>query len=143
MNTTTTTVKCFVMPEDAKLLEEFEKTHDLKVWEKNALSWATFYKKVSSTCSNTNKKEEDDLIKRHDAINALCDYCSMTKAGDRCTDDFCPDVWHLKEVPSAQKKGEWIDMDDHVMCSCCGATHYGADKNYCPNCGADMKGDKG
>lgn len=39
-----------------------------------------------------------------------------------------------------RKKGKWIDMDNHVMCSCCGATHYGADKNYCPNCGAAMKG---
>lgn len=36
------------------------------------------------------------------------------------------------------RHGQWIDMDDHVMCSCCGATHYGADKNYCPNCGAQM-----
>ena len=45
-------------------------------------------------------------------------------------------------LPSAQperKKGRWIDMDDHVMCSCCGATHYGSDKNFCPNCGADMR----
>lgn len=40
---------------------------------------------------------------------------------------------------SEQKKGRWIDMDDNVMCSCCGATHYGADKNFCPNCGADMR----
>ncbi len=39
-----------------------------------------------------------------------------------------------------RKTGKWIDMDDHVMCSCCGATHYGADKNYCPNCGARMRG---
>lgn len=39
---------------------------------------------------------------------------------------------------SRRKRGKWIDMDDHVMCSCCGATHYGADKNYCPNCGAYM-----
>ena len=50
----------------------------------------------------------------------------------------------IDEQPSAQperKKGWWIDMDDHVMCSCCGATHYGADKNYCPNCGADCRGE--
>ena len=49
----------------------------------------------------------------------------------------------IEELPSAQperKKGRWIDMDDHVMCSCCGAAHYGVDRNYCPNCGADMRG---
>lgn len=52
----------------------------------------------------------------------------------------------LKSLPSAQperKKGRWIDMDDHVMCSCCGAAHYGVDRNYCPNCGGDMRGERG
>lgn len=44
----------------------------------------------------------------------------------------------MPSVQPKQKTGRWIDMDDHVMCSCCGATHYGADKNYCPNCGAKM-----
>lgn len=43
----------------------------------------------------------------------------------------------VEEMPTIERKtGRWIDMDDHVMCSCCGATHYGADKNYCPNCGS-------
>lgn len=42
------------------------------------------------------------------------------------------------QVSFGVKHGRWIDMDDHVMCSCCGTTHYGADKNYCPNCGAMM-----
>lgn len=37
-----------------------------------------------------------------------------------------------------REKGRWIDMDNHVMCSCCGAAHYGVDKNFCPNCGAKM-----
>jgi len=43
----------------------------------------------------------------------------------------------INAQPTIERKtGRWIDMDDHVMCSCCGATHYGADKNYCPNCGS-------
>ena len=51
-------------------------------------------------------------------------------------------IWQqIKDLPSVQeRKGRWIDIDDHVMCSCCGATHYGADKNFCPNCGAHMEG---
>lgn len=36
-------------------------------------------------------------------------------------------------------KARWIDMGDHLLCSGCGATHYGADKNFCPHCGADMR----
>ena len=35
-------------------------------------------------------------------------------------------------------KARWIDMGNYLLCSNCGATHYGADKNYCPNCGARM-----
>lgn len=49
---------------------------------------------------------------------------------------------NLAPTIEERKTGEWIDMDDHVMCSCCGATHYGADKNYCPNCGARMEKNK-
>ena len=36
-------------------------------------------------------------------------------------------------------RARWIDMGDHLLCSACGAAHYGADKNFCPNCGADMR----
>ena len=42
-------------------------------------------------------------------------------------------------IEPERKKGTWIDMDDHLLCSCCGATHYGNDKNFCPNCGAQME----
>lgn len=49
----------------------------------------------------------------------------------------------LEELPAADvrenAKARWIDMGDHLLCSGCGATHYGADKNFCPNCGADMR----
>lgn len=49
----------------------------------------------------------------------------------------------LEELPAADVrenvKERWIDMGDHLLCSGCGATHYGADKNFCPNCGADMR----
>lgn len=48
----------------------------------------------------------------------------------------------MRPAQPERKKGRWIDMDDHVMCSCCGATHYGSDKNFCPNCGADMRGEQ-
>ena len=49
----------------------------------------------------------------------------------------------LDYVPAADvrenAKARWIDMGDHLLCSGCGATHYGADKNFCPNCGADIR----
>lgn len=42
--------------------------------------------------------------------------------------------------------GEWIDLRQAyndvpaVKCSACGKVHYGLETNYCPNCGADMRG---
>ena len=49
----------------------------------------------------------------------------------------------IESIPAADVreniKARWIDMGDHLLCSGCGATHYGADKNFCPNCGADMR----
>lgn len=53
-------------------------------------------------------------------------------------------------------KGEWIDTDldnfrkYQVECSCCHAIYIGNydsydepyDFNFCPNCGADMRGEK-
>ena len=60
----------------------------------------------------------------------------------------------VKEIPSAENKGEWIAQDIHnchtnFKCSECGYIHsfmhlYGeptADYTYCPNCGADMRGE--
>ena len=81
-----------------------------------------------------------DLISRQDAIDVADAVWSVT--GDKNV----AKVWdQIKDLPSAQperKKGRWIDMDDHVMCSCCGAAHYGVDRNYCPNCGGDMRGER-
>lgn len=49
----------------------------------------------------------------------------------------------LSAIPAAdvepkRKMGRWIDLDDHLLCSSCGASHTKPDKNYCPNCGAKM-----
>ena len=49
-----------------------------------------------------------------------------------------PDWCELKEVPN-NNVGKWIDIGDYVLCSRCGSTYYGADKNYCPNCGKKME----
>jgi len=84
----------------------------------------------------------DDLIKRSDAIEAL----------NECTDikGFEYTQMHnaLIDIPSADRpQGEWINardgVSDHVKCTNCFRTYYlGIVENYnfCPNCGARMKG---
>ena len=79
----------------------------------------------------------DDTISRQAAIDALG---KVDDYGDGIAFEVLSHAqMYISLLPSAERRGRWIDMDDYVMCSCCGATHYGVDKNYCPNCGAKME----
>lgn len=86
-----------------------------------------------------------DLISRQAVIALAKDICVPTKDGTvykhRCID---PDA--IKELPSAEKTGEWIWDDEGFHCSEC---WYHAYENiaeilnenwyYCPHCGARME----
>ena len=53
----------------------------------------------------------------------------------------------IKELPSAQparKTGQWIKRKKGAIgynCSCCGKSDISNHFDYCPNCGADMRGE--
>lgn len=78
------------------------------------------------------------------------------KWAEEVTEEFCKDI---DEQPTIEerKKGEWIKVDKnniffvpHILqCSICGdiLDKYGVnagrgDANYCPHCGADMRGER-
>ena len=78
-----------------------------------------------------------DLIRRSDAIKALYKYSFVSK-----------DIIEreINAIPSADRpRGEWIEQEDdyhhYWECSECGMG-VGLDdiRNFCPNCGARMKG---
>ena len=93
----------------------------------------------------------DDLIKRSDAIN-LCG-----KWRNRTNEHHDKNGWYIadtllkaiKELPSADRpQGEWEERpsEDWISirrwyCSECGEWQTYGMTNYCPNCGADMRGD--
>ena len=54
--------------------------------------------------------------------------------------NFC--TLHRPSARPEQNAGQWIPNKhtDTVLCSQCGKC-YGNEYNYCPNCGADMRGD--
>lgn len=74
-----------------------------------------------------------DLIDRQAAIEALM-----------CTNptepyiDYDDAVKAIQDLPSAEKRGRWIEDGHYERCSECGEY---ADElhNYCPNCGARME----
>ena len=85
----------------------------------------------------------DDLISRQAAIDEIARWVGYL-------DELM--IWRiqhaLKHLPSAQKKGHWIDtnpdepLDPRLTCSECGNTDILHSGNFCPNCGADMRGDE-
>jgi len=93
----------------------------------------------------------DDLISRQAAIDATWFEPSYTDPLNVLTEVRD----RLKALPSAQperKKGKWIEAYDPFnrisgRCSVCGwEAHLYEDDvvgmNYCPNCGADMRGEQ-
>ena len=102
-------------------------------------------------------EKKGDLISRQQAIQRLCQMrcgcepkeCGLTFEEDGAEE--CADVRWLRSIPSAQpgwKKGKWIRTDQDKLlgkyrCSECGLKFYVYAKgNYCPNCGADMRGEE-
>ena len=91
-----------------------------------------------------------ELIERQAALE--CFHCWIDKHGDVHEPDEMPEYQRIEALPSAQpmrKKGRWkrrlVDsgFNANWHCSECGwktaIEEHGY--NYCPNCGADMRGD--
>jgi len=107
----------------------------------------------------------DDLISRQaaiDAILAVTGNSSVRELYEHVQEHGLSEMWSggvnaaidiIIAVPSAQperKTGHWVRIDDEPCddweCDRCGAvvTDCGYDvlPNFCPNCGADMRGEK-
>ena len=94
----------------------------------------------------------EDLIRREDAIKALCRGCGWKET--QCDQDsgfWCESGALIRrDIPSADRpQGAWIlNIDDLFPCestqecSICHAEQFinGSDDNYCPNGGARMEG---
>ena len=95
----------------------------------------------------------DDTISRQAAIDAI--EKAMCEDGFRSSTGLIHKTTAyevIRHLPSAQperKRGHWIEVDDDLIrgkCSVCGwEAHLYEDDvvgmDFCPNCGADMRGD--
>ena len=89
-----------------------------------------------------------ELISKDEAIVMLEDM-----EGRRDEDGYirvykCDVIDNLRSLPTVEerKEGRWIDAEwEGDKCSLCGwsidDTYYSKQFNYCPNCGAKMKGE--
>ena len=91
-----------------------------------------------------------DAVSRKDACHL---YCQLTCGKDYCTEP-CSDLKIYLDLPSVQPKrpkGRWIRLCekgeereyDNFQCSVCNYRTIDRymDTNFCPNCGADMRGE--
>ena len=92
-----------------------------------------------------------DLISRQDAITLPVMPKEHREYQTYNLDDAYEQGWFdcqksIEELPSAQRTGEWVDFSMSIKgvpteaCGVCGEWSLGRGKNYCPNCGAKMKG---
>lgn len=110
--------------------------------------YKTAIKKVIETIMNALEREpSEDLISRAEAINKFCTLGTTLERRGKpmitMVDAKYLFVEIIENLPSADRpKGEWNDIGGVIRwgCSLC---HYAYDQkfNFCPNCGADMRGD--
>ena len=84
-----------------------------------------------------------DLISRQDAIIHFVKASKNYECGMFSLAEVTHELW---EIPSAERKGKWSIEDCHAStykycCSECKA-HHRAMYDYCPSCGADMRGEE-
>ena len=128
---------------------------------KNRAVRGTTVPTAAQICEKQKGGKMADYIERDAAIDAVRKYCNeecyyMTHEG-KCLAECSTNIGakRLKRVPVAdvveRKKGTWIEGGTYVWCgmhrrfplacSCCGKTALDEPWYFCPNCGADMRGD--
>lgn len=102
-------------------------------------------------CDKVDKRSSEDAISREDAVNALiAHFIPQTYTGEQVEQASKLARKIMDNAPSVipqPKEGEWIYIDEPIIgnpygryrCSEC-ELEEPHKTNYCPNCGAKMKG---
>lgn len=83
-----------------------------------------------------------DLISRKDAIEAITNYAKFLWDNFHEPCNLTGMIDAIEALPTIDpvKHGRWVLENGCVRCSECGEPNM--EWNYCPNCGADMRGEE-
>lgn len=86
----------------------------------------------------------DDIISRQAAIDALTHFTNLSWYKLK---SIYPMLTVIEELPSAVRRGRWIENEFGAYCSECGLYAYRSNgipwkSNYCPMCGARLEATK-
>ena len=96
----------------------------------------------------------DDTISRYDALKTIGFLEAKNDKANGFSDDFdnisrTKSMIAINNLPSAQPKrirGQWERIPYSFVggyrCSICGCKFLSHEWNFCPNCGADMRGEQ-
>ena len=85
----------------------------------------------------------DELIKRQAVLDQIELWARYDVPDVEAPIDLVERILELPSAEPERKKGEWIDVGDPLMIRCSKCDYRVArynNTNYCPNCGADMRG---
>ena len=129
----------------ARLIQTLSDIETCQSWESEAI------KEAIEVLSQQPCK---DAISREDALDILEDYDhDRDRHKENAFADARARLVALPSVTPIRPKGKWIEIVDeesaysktwHYECSECGKnnTCFSSNPNFCPNCGADMRGEK-
>ena len=98
-------------------------------------------------CVPKRTETHGDTVSREDAIEAVrsLQTYKLDERDDMLLVDLADVQTELMMMPPAEperKTGHWIEHYGDSKCSECGYELKIYDTNYCPNCGADMRGEQ-